>query len=110
MQSPAQRSESARVAVLARNAKGKTNTAPGRRAADQRFVDQVNAWAVENGEDLPLPPDVLRKRVEAARKLHFARMAYASLKTREAKKRKSAPVTSSRALKEAGDGTAEPRA
>jgi hypothetical protein len=97
MASAARRSASARIAVLARIRQGKTNTEPGREAAEQRFVDQVLASA--EGE---LSPEELRKRVAAARKEHFARMAYRSLKAREAKaaqrKRESAAGTDTGAL------------
>lgn len=63
------RSESGRVAVLARIAQGRTNTVPGRAAFEQTFVTQVDPHGV-------LSPEELAKRVKAAKSLYFTRLSH----------------------------------
>jgi hypothetical protein len=60
------------------HAQGKTNTAPARAAFDARFEREVDPDGV-------LTPVERAKRAEHARKLHFARMALASVKARKKK-------------------------
>jgi len=58
---------------------GHVNTAPARKAFDERFVDQVDP-------ERRLPPSERARRAEAARRLHMTRLALASSVVRGKKK------------------------
>ena len=77
---PEQRSLRARIAAHAMHAQGKTNTAPGRKAANDRWERQVDPDGV-------LEPTERIKRAEHAKKLHFQRMALKSAQSRARNKR-----------------------
>jgi len=70
-----QRTLRARVGAHAMHAQGKTNTLPAREAMQRKFELQVDP----NGE---LPPDVLAKRVEHAKKAYFQGLALKSATAR----------------------------
>ncbi len=76
MLSPEERSLRSRIAGLSATAQGKTNTAPARAAFDRRFLNQVDP-------DGQLPEAERNRRAEAAKKAHFARMAYRSAQARK---------------------------
>lgn len=65
---------------------GHVNTAPARKAFDERFVDQVDP-------ERRLPPSERARRAEAARRLHMTRLALASSVVRGKKKAAPAIVT-----------------
>jgi len=65
---------------------GHVNTAPARKAFDERFVDQVDP-------ERKLPPSERARRAEAARRLHMTRLALASSVARSKKKATPAIVT-----------------
>jgi len=72
---PDQRTLRARVAAHSMHAQGKTNTGPAREAMQRKFERQVDPDGV-------LPPDVLAKRVEHARKAYFQGLALKSATAR----------------------------
>jgi hypothetical protein len=57
------------------HAQGRTNTAPARAAFDAKFVDQVDP-------ERTLPIAERQRRVTAARRAYFARLALASSRAR----------------------------
>lgn len=78
---PKERSIRASVAVhtsWANTTDPSARTAPGRKAAMERFEKQVDPDGV-------LPPEERARRAEHARKAHYQRMALASAKARRAK-------------------------
>lgn len=85
MLSPEQRRARARIAGLSCHALGRTNVGPATIAAEARFRKQVIADAEARGESLT-DRDIERRTV-AARKLFFARLAFASAKARSARSR-----------------------
>jgi hypothetical protein len=60
-------------------------TAKARQVFKDKFQDQVDP----DGSLRKTNPKEARRRAEAARKLHYARLAYASVKARAAKKRRA---------------------
>ena len=68
----------ARIAAHAQHAQGKTNTGPARAAFEQKFLDEVDP-------ERRLSEAERRKRASHARKLHFQRLAFASVKARAKK-------------------------
>lgn len=77
MLTPEQRSLRARLGGLTTAARHDTReiTAPARRAFLQRFEDEVDP-------DRTLPPPERARRAEAAKRLHFARLAMKSAQAR----------------------------
>jgi hypothetical protein len=75
---PEGRATRARFAALSLHAQGKTNTAPARKAANERFEREVDP-------DGHLDPAERARRAELARRAHFTRMALQSAKVRRAK-------------------------
>ena len=75
MLSPEERSLRARIGGLTAAARGKTNTGPARAAFEQRFYDLVDP-------DGQLPEAERIRRAEAAKKAHFAWMAFKSAQAR----------------------------
>lgn len=80
---PEQRQARARIAGLTAAALGRTNTGPATAAAEARYAREVRAEAAERGETLTEAE--IAKRAAAKRKLHFARLSYASAKARSAR-------------------------
>lgn len=75
-------------------------TEPGRRAADQRFIDQVIAYAASKGETLTEAETA--RRAAAARKAFYVRLSFYSARARRQKAearrlgpyaKRAAPVT-----------------
>ncbi len=87
MLSPSERSQRARIAAHARSAAydGLVVTAKGRQAFADGFYQQAVAAASERGEQLS--ETELRRRAAALKKLHFARLSFASLKARQGQKK-----------------------
>jgi hypothetical protein len=75
---PEGRATRAKLAALSLHAQGKTNTAPARKAANDRFDREVDP-------DGLLDPIERARRAEFARRAHFIRMALESAKVRRAK-------------------------
>lgn len=77
---PAERSQRSRIGGLARSAKydGREVTAKARAAFYEQFEDEVDP-------DRTLEPEERARRAAAARKAHFARLAYLSAKARRAR-------------------------
>ena len=87
---PSERSQRARAASFASWAKThdpKARTDPGRRAFDERFLDEVD-------KDRVLPEAERLRRAAAARKAHFARLALRSAVVRRQRSGKTAPEPS----------------
>src|SRR5436853_8879 len=78
-------------------------TSKARAAADARFLAQVDP----SGELRRANPKEAARRAEAARKLHYVRMAYESARSRSRNK-KTANGSGSSAVLEAGDGSRQP--
>jgi hypothetical protein len=76
---PSERSLRGRIGAYSLHAQGRTNTGPARRKFMERFLREVDPDGV-------LPEAERRRRAEAAKKAHFARLALKSAKSR-AKKR-----------------------
>lgn len=74
---PAQRALISRIGGLAKSARydGREATAAARAAFNARFETQVDPDGV-------LPPEERRRRAEAARKLHFTKLALRSANAR----------------------------
>ena len=79
---PEQRVLRARLAAHTMHARGATNTAPARRAFDQRFEDEVDP----NRE---LPAAERAKRAAHAKSAYMARLSLAAVKARQAKAAKT---------------------
>jgi hypothetical protein len=67
----------ARLAAHTMHSRGATNTAPARRAFDERFENEVDP-------DRALPPAERAKRAAHAKSAYFTRLALASAKARQA--------------------------
>lgn len=80
------RQQRARLGGLTTAARGHVNIEPARQAAEARFAKQVIAEAEAAGETLS-PLEVAR-RADAKRRLHFAKLSYASARARRARSRK----------------------
>ena len=80
--SPSERTLRARIAAESQHAQGKTNTAPAREAAFERFLNEVDP-----GHTLPEAERI--RRAEHARKSHMARLAYLSSRARSKRKGQS---------------------
>jgi hypothetical protein len=78
--SPEQRSMRARMGGLATAARHDSRELirPARAAFDQKFLDEVDP-------DRSLPEDERNRRVAAARRLHFTKMAFRSAQVRKAR-------------------------
>ena len=103
----AQRSQRARLAVLASHRKGKTNTGPAKAAADARFRKQVLNEATARGE--VLTEAEVERRASFARREFYARISYESLKARSRNK-KAASVSDPPAAKTGGHASDQPAA
>jgi hypothetical protein len=76
--SPEERRLRARLAAYSMHAAGKTNTAAATAASEARWAKQVDPDGV-------LSPDERDKRIRAAKKAHFTRLAFLSAKARRRK-------------------------
>ena len=73
--SPAERRLRARLAAYSMHAAGKTNTRAATAASEARWARQVDPDGV-------LSPDEREKRIRAAKKAHFTKLAYLSARAR----------------------------
>lgn len=86
---PSDRKLSASIAANTRWAKEpdrRAATAPGRRAALQRFEDEVDP-------ERKLPPKERARRADNALKAHMQRIALRSVQARRARRRRTAPTS-----------------
>lgn len=85
-----QRRQRARIAALSQHASGRTNTGPARAAFANRFRQQAIADAAARGVTLTEPE--IARRAELLRRLFYTRMAFASVKARQARAKRAAPA------------------
>lgn len=78
MLSATERSIRGRIGAYELHAQGLTNTAPARKAFNQRFLDEVDP-------ERALPENERLRRATAARKAYYARLALKSAQTRRRK-------------------------
>ena len=79
MLSATEKSIRGKLGAYSLHAQGLTNTAPARKAFNQRFLDEVDP-------DRTLPETERNRRATAARKAYYARLA---LKSAQARRRKA---------------------
>ncbi len=87
--SPSQRSLRARAAAFAMHSQGKTSTKAATAASLSRFDRQVDDAAAARGESLT--PEERARRVEWARRSHFAKLGLAASRARSRGRKETAP-------------------